>query len=145
MSVMTEEEWARVQATLVRGGLRQEIDRILIHRVNEVRGNLPSFTISDANRSLIFRAYDDGDGGNVTLKGAETEGWFIGVYDTGGPDECEVMEGAQIDGVLYCICPQSGGGLVSVVVGEELIENVVGPTFHTQAEARAYIQGRTTK
>lgn len=98
------------------------------------------YTLSDANRMLLYRAYDDGDGSTVTIQAGSTDDYFVGMYE-----DMEVMEGVQIDGTLYSICPQSGGGLVTVLVGEEIVQNVVGPTFSSFPEARAYIKGLTTK
>lgn len=97
--------------------------------------------ISDANRMLIYRAYDDGDGNTLTLEPTgEPEGWFVGKWD-GDP----VMEGVERNGTLYSVCPMSGGGLVAVLVGRQIVQNEIGVTFTSTAEARAYVQGLTAK
>lgn len=100
----------------------------------------PPYVLSDANRMLLYRAYDDGDGSTITIQAGSTDDYFVGMYE----DE-KMMEGVQIDGTLYSICLQSGDGLVTVLVGEEIVQNVVGPTFRSWSEARAYIKGLTTK
>lgn len=137
MSGMTEQEWAEVQAALVKGGLRECIDSLLHARSG---GNV--FTgISDRNRAILYRAYDDGEGRTIHLVPHATEAnWFSGVWG----DE-DVMEGVEIEGTLYSVCPHSGGGLATVLIGTEIEENVVGPTFHSYPEARAYIRGLTAK
>ena len=97
--------------------------------------------ISDANRMLIYRAYDDGDGNTVTLEPTgEPEGWFVGTHE-GEP----VMEGVEVDGRLYSVVPQSGGGLVAVLVGRQIVNNEIGAVFTSTAEARAYVQGLTAR
>ena len=96
--------------------------------------------IRDANRAILYRAYDDGDGNTISLVPSHHGGWFVGTWD-GDP----VMEGIEVEGTLYSVVPQSGNGTVSVLVGQEIEENVVGPIFDSKAEARAYIQGLTAK
>lgn len=96
--------------------------------------------IKDANRAILYRAYDDGDGNTISLVSSRYEGWFVGTWD-GDP----VMEGTEIKGTLYSICPQGSTGTVAVMVGREIEKNVVGPTFDSKAEARAYIQGLTAR
>lgn len=95
--------------------------------------------ISDANRMLLYRAYDDGDGNTISLQ-PDGDGWFIGTWD-GHP----VVEGVEVDGTLYSVVPQSGNGMVSVLVGKQIVDNYVGPIFTSTAEARAYVQGLTAK
>lgn len=98
------------------------------------------FQIRDMNRALLYRAYDDGDGNTLTLEDGHDAGWFVGTYDGQ-----RVMEGVEVDGMLYSICAQSGGGQVAVLVGRELIDNEIGVTFHSSAEARAYVLGLTAR
>jgi len=129
---LTEEEWQGLQATLVQGGLREYVEGLVAKRE---AGCIP---ISDANRALLYRAYDDGNGGNITLVPSEHENYFVGMWE-----DHEVMEGTEIDGVLYSVCPQSGGGWVTVLTGEQITDNDLGPMFRSNAEARAYILGLT--
>lgn len=96
--------------------------------------------IRDANRALIYRAYDDGDGNTLSLEPSEHQGWFVGTYD----DQL-LLEGTEVDGTLYSICAQSGGGMVAVLVGTEIVDNSAGAIFSSTAEARAYIQGLTAR
>lgn len=132
---MTETEWRGLQATLVHGGLREYVDRLLLSRVEA----LDCPPISDANRALLYQAYDDGDGNTVTIHTGKTgyyEGWWDGEM---------LMEGVEIDGVAYNICPESSGGLVTVFKGDAIVENQIGVTFRSTAEAKAYIKGLTSK
>lgn len=99
-----------------------------------------SLSITDSNRLLIYRAYDDGDGNTITLEPSDKDNWFVGTYDG-----YLVMEGIEVDGTLYSVCPQSGGGLVAVLVGDEIVSNSVGAVFGSAPEARAYVQGLTAK
>lgn len=129
MTSMTEEEWASVQAALVRGCLEATINGILATRV-PVR-------IHPRNRRILEEAFDDGDK-TVTLVASSEPPWsFLGMFE-----DCHVCDGLEHEGVLYVAVPQSGGGLVSVFVGEELRENSAGVTFRNMGEAKAYIQGR---
>ena len=100
----------------------------------------PQVALSDENRRILQKAYDDGDGGGITLSPGEDPLWFVGTYD-----DTEVCEGVEHDGVLYTIVHLSGGGLVSVIVGRGLIDNEMGAAFHSVDEAKAYIQGRIEK
>lgn len=104
-------------------------------------GDFPGMSINlrDVNRLLIYRAYDDGDGNTVSLE-PNGDGWFVGKWD-GDP----VMEGVEVNGTLYSICPQSGGGQVAVLVGRQIVENEIGITFSSTEDAKAYVQGLTTK
>lgn len=96
--------------------------------------------ISDVNRHLIYKAYDNGDGDTITLKSTGDGDWFVGTWE-----DYSVMEGIEVDGILYSVIPQSGGGLVAVLVGRQIVENEIGVIFHSTAEARAYVQGLTTR
>lgn len=100
----------------------------------------PSFELNDANRMLVYRAYDDGDGNTVAIQPSSTPGYFEGVYD-----DTVVMSGIEVGGKLYSICPQSGGGSVSVLVGDEIVHNGIGPVFDSWAEAYAYVTGLTAR
>ena len=100
----------------------------------------PSFELNDANRMLVYRAYDDGDGNTVAIQPSSTPGYFEGVYD-----DTVVMSGIEVGGKLYSICPQSGGGSVSVLVGDEIVHNGIGPVFDSWAEAYAYVKGLTAR
>ncbi len=100
------------------------------------RVSLAPVVISDANRAIMEQAWDDGDN-TVRLEPGENAPWFVGMHE-----DFEVCEGLEHDGVLYVAVHQSGGGLVSVIEGEGLISNDAGVTFHSMAEAKAYIQGR---
>jgi hypothetical protein len=133
VTTLTEEEWQGLQATLVRGGLREYVEGLVAKRLEA-----DCVPISDANRAILYRAYDDGNGGNITLATSDVEGYFVGLWE-----DVEIMEGTEVDGVLYSVCPQSGGGLVTVLVGEQITDNDLGPMFHSNAEARAYILGLT--
>jgi hypothetical protein len=105
-----------------------------------VNAQPPVLQIRDANRLLIYRAYDDGDGNTLNLEPSEHQGWFVGTYD-----EQLLLEATEVDGTLYSICAQSGGGLSAVLVGTEIVDNSAGVIFSTTAEARAYIQGLTAR
>jgi hypothetical protein len=133
VTVMTEQEWAGLQATLVTGGLREYVDGLL-------RKRAPSpLPISEVNRAMLYEAYDDGNGNTVEILVGENgyyEGWWGGSY---------MMEGTEIDGVAYNICPTSGGGGVTVYVGDAILENMVGEWFQTVPEAKAYIRGLTDR
>lgn len=133
MGEMTEEEWNKVQGALVHGGLRAIIDEMIRSRMPD---NAP---ISDVNRMLLYRAYDDGDGNTISLVPGEIEGYFSGMWE----DE-EVVCGIEIAGVLYSICRLSATDF-AVYVGSEIVENAAGAVFRTVAEAKAYILGLTAK
>lgn len=96
--------------------------------------------INSTNRMILHRAYDDGNGGNISLRNSVIPGYFDGEYDGE-----YVMEGVEINGVLFSIVPNSGGGTYAVLVGTEIVENEAGVTFNSVLEARAYIQGLTAK
>lgn len=140
MSIVTDEEWAEVDAALVKGGLRQVIERIVIAHENEVRGEPAQVQISEKNRALVYRAYDDGDGNTVTIESTDDPPWFRGVYDGS-----EVMLGCEYGTTLYSLVYASGGGLVSAIVGEGLVNNEVGVVFHSVPEAKAYVKGLTSQ
>lgn len=134
MSDMTEEEWEGVAKALVSGGLRDYINGMLRKRTEDILPRL----ISRDNLRLLRQAFDP----LLRIEESDIDGYFVGVVDDG--EVVEVVEGTEIDGVLYCICPLSGGGLVSVTVGDELIRNS-GETFRIRAEARAYIKGLSAR
>jgi hypothetical protein len=46
---------------------------------------------------------------------------------------------------LYSIVYASGGGLVSVIVGDGIVTNEMGVAFHGISEAKAYVKGLTSK
>lgn len=129
MSRMTEEEWAEVQRALCVGELRATIDNLIASRV--------PVKIHPNNLRLMEQAWDDGTGSTVRLIAGEDAPWFIGLYE-----DSEVCEGLEHREVLYVAVYQSGGGLVSVIVGEGLVSNEAGTTFKNMGEAKAYIQGR---
>lgn len=130
MTQITDGEWARIQEALVKGGLRECIEDILSTR--------PSLRAE--NLRIIDKAYDDGSGHNITLARTDDPPWFVGMYD-----DHEVMLGCEINGVLYSIVHLSGGGLVSVIIGEGLVENEAGEVFHNVGEAKAYVKGLTSR
>lgn len=132
MTPVTEQEWESVLNTLVRGGLRECIDEIVASR-----GSVP---ISMTNRRIIEQAYDDGDDNTVDLVLTDDPPWFVGLWS-----DQEVMFGVEHDGTLYSVVHASGGGLVSVIVGRDLIDNEVGVVFRSVGEAKAYIKGLTAK
>jgi hypothetical protein len=98
------------------------------------------FQILDVNRRMIYRAYEDGFGNTLELEAGDQDNWFIGKYDGD-----IIMEGTEVDGILYSVFAQSGGRGVAVLVGVELVDNSAGVTFKSTAEARAYVQGLTAK
>lgn len=128
MMQMTDDEWARVQKALVVGGLRETIDEIISTRPSLRAENLRWLTI----------AYDDGDGNTITLGPSDDPPWFVGMYG-----DHEVLLGCEIDGTLYSIIHLSGRGLVSVLVGDEIVNNETGAVFSTVPEAKAYVKGLT--
>ena len=140
MNIVTDEEWAEVDAALVKGGLRHVIERIVIAHENEVRGEPVPVRISEKNRAVVYRAYDDGGGSSVTLARTDDPPWFAGMYE-----DHEAMLGAEINGVLYSIVHLSGGGLVSVIIGEGLVNNEAGEVFRNVGEAKAYVKGLTSR
>lgn len=93
-------------------------------------------TLSDTSRALLYRAYDDGDGGTFSLVSSKTPGYFEGLYNGD-----YVMEGTEVGGTLYSICSNSGGGTVSVLVGAQIIDSSAGLSFSSESEARAYVSG----
>jgi len=127
---VTDEEWNNVQKALVVGGLRACIDDILASHARNHR------LLSDPNRRIIERAYDDGDGNTVTLVPTDDHPWFAGMWE-----DHEVMQGVEHDGTLYSVVALGGEGFVSVVVGRGLVDNTIGVVFNGTAEAKAYVQG----
>lgn len=140
MSEMTEEEWVEVQEALVRGGIRECINSIIHRRAGFDEPDEMIIRINNVNRMLLYRAYDDGSGGTVVIVPSQVNGYFEGHYDGE-----YVMEGTEVNGTLFCICPQSGGGTVSVLVATEIVDNAAGTPFDSIPEARAYIRGLTAK
>lgn len=100
----------------------------------------PSVALNDENRGMVREAYDAGDGVSLVLEPTEDHPWFTGLYEG-----CEVMLGLEHEGVLYSIVYASGGGLVSVIVGDGLVTNDAGVTFRNVGEAKAYVKGLTAK
>jgi len=130
MTPMTDEEWQRVTDALVRGGLRDVIDSLLTTRP----------FLSEENRKIIDRAYDDGDGHGITLVPTDDPPWFAGMYE-----DSEVMLGMEHRGILYSIVHGSGGGVSSVIVGEGLVENEIGVAFYSVNAAKAHVKDLTAK
>ena len=93
--------------------------------------------LSDRNRRILHQAYDDGDGHGITLVPGDDPPWFVGMYE-----DTLVCEGIEHEGTLYTVANQSGGGLVSVLIGTALIENELGLVYHSTEAAKAYVQGR---
>lgn len=137
MTSMTDEEWKDVQEALVVGGLRECIDNIISRRFQD---SPPPVLISDENRKIITKAYDDGEGHGITLVPTDDPPWFAGVYE-----DSELMLGLEHNGTLYSVVYASGGGLVSVITGRGLLDNEMGIAFHGVGEAKAYVKGLTTK
>ena len=92
-------------------------------------------TLSDTNRALLHRAYDDGDGNSFSIVPSAFPGYFEGVCDGN-----KMMEGTEVNEILYSICPNSGGGTVSVLRGDQILQNEMGRLMETWGEAREYIQ-----
>ena len=92
--------------------------------------------LNGKNRVLLESAWDDGDGNTLTFEPDEDWPWFRGMYD-----DSELMLGMEHEGTLYSIVYASGGGLVSVITGDGLINNEVGVVFRGVAEAKAYVKG----
>ena len=137
MTRLTEQEWLGVQATLVKGGLYEYINELLVSRSNPQ----DCIEISDQNRRIIYDAYDDGDGNSVVLTHTLDDGYFVGMYDGE-----EVLQGIEIDGVLYTLYRGGGpNGPIGLLIGCELTDNAVGEWFSTIPEAKAYIRGLTEK
>lgn len=130
MTPMSDEEWGRVQEALVKGGLRECIDSLLTSRP----------FLSEKNRRIIEQAYDDGDGNGLSLVPISPHPWFAGMWE-----DHEVMLGLEHRGVLYSVVHASGGGLVSVIVGDGLINNEIGVAFQGVEAAKAYVEGMTAK
>lgn len=132
MTPVTDKEWNRVTEALVTGGLRQCIDDILAARA--------SVRVSPRNRRIIEKAWDDGDGNTLTLVPTDDPPWFAGEYEG-----TELMLGIEHNGTLYSIVYASGGGLVSVIVGDGILQNEMGVAFHGVQEAKAYVKGLLAK
>lgn len=107
----------------------------VFHRTYEM-----PLVLSERNRWVIERAYDDGDGGGITLVPTDDPPWFAGMYE-----DSELYLGMEHEGTLYSIVHLSGGGLCSVIVGRGLLENEIGPAFHGVEDAKAYVKGLTAK
>jgi hypothetical protein len=104
-------------------------------------GDMPEYTnvqVSEENRRILYEAYDAGDGDTICLR--EDRDGFFGGYWQGE----KIMEGIEIDGVLYAIVPASDR-TVAVIQGEGLMGNDLGVAFGNAAEAKAYIQGLMAK
>ena len=94
-------------------------------------------TLSDTNRALLDRAYDDGVGGTFSLIPSDIPGYFEGHYDGD-----YVMEATEVNGILYSVCSNSGGGMVSVLVGNQICStHNPALAFQSIDGARTYIQG----
>jgi len=130
MKPLTEEEWQRIQEALVRGGLRDVIDDMLAGRPH----------LSEYNRKIIEQAYDDGMGSTISLVLTDDPPWFAGMWE-----DQELMLGMEHRGRLYSIVHASGGGLVSVVIGDGLITNEMGATFDGVNAAKAHVKDLTAK
>ena len=95
--------------------------------------------LSDTNRALLLRAYDDGEGGTVSFKPSDVAGYFQVMYDGD-----QIMEGTEVNGTLYSICPQSGGGMVALLVGDEIANvDLPGRAFPNAEGARQWITENT--
>lgn len=125
MSKTTDAEWEAIQEALVKGGLRETIDRILL-----TRQDVP--TISDENRQMLADAFA-GSGGRFTLT-------IVDNYFTGHMDRELVIEGKEVNGVLYALFHI--GGKVEVMVGEQ-VRSARGVVFDTVAEAWADVERLT--
>ena len=132
MTPVTEREWNRVQEALVKGGLRDVLNEILAARYD--------ILLSPSNRRIIEQAWDDGDGNTITLVPTDDPPWFAGMCE-----DSELMLGMEHEGTLYSIVYASGGGLVSVIAGDGLINNEMGVVFHGMNEAKAYVKGLAAK
>lgn len=138
-SDMTPEEWRGVQETLLRGGLQAYINNLLANRAHSDRPRGVS-VVNSTNLKIIEQAFDDGDGGQIEIVSTDEPQWFEVTYE-----KSQVMLGMQRRGVLYAIVHLSGGAKVQVLVGRDLLNNVVGTIFDTVAEAKAYVKGLTAK
>ena len=96
-------------------------------------------TLSDTNRYLIYRAFDDGMGTPFAIEPSDEPEYFRFMFDGN-----EVMKGTEVNGNLYCILPMSGGGFMSVLTGQELSDGIShGVTFDSEVEARNFIAETT--
>lgn len=93
--------------------------------------------ISDANRRMIEKAYDSGEPGSTVEFSVDPDlvGWVVASYE-GTP----LYYGREIDGVLYSAVPASGGGLVSVLKGSEILDVCEVRMFHCLADARRFVE-----
>ena len=123
MAATTEQEWETIQEALVKGGLRETIDRILL-----TRQDTP--TISETNRRMLVEAF----------RGPRFIITTIDNYFTGHCDSELVVEGKEVDGTLYSIFHIEKRYVV--MVGDQVITKN-GITFGNLTYAWNYVQRLT--
>lgn len=104
MAATTEQEWEAILEALVKGGLRETIDHILL-----TRQDTP--TISEANRRMLAEAFR---GMNPRFIITTIDNYF-----TGHCDSKLVVEGKEVDGTLYSIVHNEKRYVV--MVGDQVI------------------------
>lgn len=124
MSKTTDAEWEVIQEALVKGGLRETIDRILL-----TREDTPG--ISEANRLMVAEAFA---GNHFVITSIDN---YLTVHD----DHGLILEGKEVDGTLYVIFHVVGG--VEVMVGDQ-IKAGWGVRHATVAEAWDHIARLTS-
>lgn len=122
MAATTEQEWEAIQEALVKGGLRETIDHILL-----TRQDTP--TVSEANRRMLAEVFR-----GMTPRFTIT---VIDNYFTGHCDSELVVEGKEVDGTLYSIFHIEKQYVVAV--GDQVITRS-GIAFGNLAYAWNYVE-----
>lgn len=125
MAATTEQEWEAIQEALVKGGLRETIDHILLTRQD-------TLTISEANRRMLAEAFRERSP-RFTITAIDN-------YFTGHCDSELVVEGEEVDGTLYSILHI--GKRYVVMVGDQ-VTTKSGITFGNLTSAWNYVQRLT--
>lgn len=118
MGATTDQEWEDIKEALVRGGLRETIDRILLTRIHTPE-------VSAANRKMLSDVY----GGGVERFVLTT----MDQYFAGHLGRNLIVEGVEVKGLLYTL-RHNDDGTVRVMVGDNVSKDV-GRTFPSVREA----------
>lgn len=124
MAATTEQEWQSIQEALIKGGLRETIDHILLTR-QEASG------VSEFNRQMLAQAFWPLDGRFVLTA--------VDHYFAGRHNGHLLVEGVEADSVLYTIHHFSSG-TVSVYIGDQIVTRTDGVSFENVGQAWDYIR-----